>query len=66
MSRQSFTSDFKSKVAIAVLKGHQTVNEIAAEFKVHPTQVSAWKKQLLESSTDVFGKKAFRQPTWLS
>lgn len=55
MKRKTFTSKFKAKVAIEALKGHQTVNQIAAEFEVHPTQVNAWKKQLLESSSDVFG-----------
>ena len=56
MKRKSFTSEFKAKVAIAALKGQQTTNEIAQEFGVHPTQVNTWKKQLLESSSDVFGK----------
>lgn len=56
MKRKSFSSEFKAKVAIAALKGQQTVNEIAAEFGVHPTQVNTWKKQLLDSSADVFAK----------
>jgi len=56
MKRKTFTSKFKAKVAIEALKGHQTVNQIAAEYEVHPSQVNAWKKQLLESSSDVFGK----------
>jgi transposase-like protein len=56
MKRKTFTSDLKAKVAIAALKGHQTTNEIAQEFGVHPTQINTWKKQLLESSSDVFGK----------
>lgn len=56
MKRKTFTSEFKAKVAIEALKGQQTVNEIAQEFGVHPTQENAWKKQLLESSSDVFGK----------
>ena len=56
MKRKTFTSGFKAKVAIAALKGQQTTNEIAQEFGVYPTQVNTWKKQLLESSSDVFGK----------
>ena len=56
MKRKTFTSEFKAKVAIAALKGHQTTNEIAQEFGVHPSQINTWKKQLLESSSDVFGK----------
>jgi transposase len=56
MKRKTFTSDFKAKVAIAALKGHQTTNEIAQEFGVHTSQINTWKKLLLESSSDVFGK----------
>ena len=56
MKRKRFPSEFKAKVAIAALKGQQTVNEIGAEFGVHPSQVNSWKKQLLEGSSDIFGK----------
>lgn len=55
--RRRFTSAFKAKVAVAAIKGHKTVNEIAAEFGVHPNQVTNWKKQLLESAEDAFSKK---------
>ena len=55
--RRKFTSAFKAKVAVAAIKGHKTVNEIATEFGVHPNQVTAWKKQLLESAEDAFSKK---------
>lgn len=56
MKRKKFTSKFKAKVAIEALKGHQTVNQIAAEFDVHPSQVNTWKKPLLEESVDIFSK----------
>ena len=56
MTRKTFTPKFKSKIAIEALKGHQTVNQIASEFGVHASQVNAWKKQLLEESSDIFGK----------
>jgi len=54
MKRKSFSSEFKAKVAIAALKGQQTVNELAAEFGVHPTQVNTWKKQLLDILVGAF------------
>lgn len=56
MKRKTFSSKFKSKVAIEALKGHRTVNQLAAEFDVHPSQINAWKKQLIEGSGELFGK----------
>lgn len=61
MKRKTFTSEFKAKIAIEAIKGQRTINEIAAEFEVHPTQVNAWKKQLLESSAEVFGSGKKKQ-----
>jgi len=42
-------------VAIAAIKGQQTVNEIASEFGVHGSQVNRWKKQALDCMSDIFG-----------
>ena len=65
MKRQKFTSKFKAKVAIEAIKGHRTISEIAAEFGVHVTQVNTWKRQLLNSSMDVFeNKKADTSPSF--
>ena len=61
MKRQKFKPKFKAKVAIEALKGHQTVNQLASEFDVHPSQVNSWKKQLLEESGDIFSKGRQRQ-----
>ena len=56
MKRKTFEAKFKAKVALEALKGHQTINQIASEHDVHPSQVNMWKKQLLEESTDIFSK----------
>ena len=61
MKRKTFPSHFKSKVAIEALKGHKTVNQLAAEFDVHPSQINTWKKQLIEGSSDIFGKGRQKQ-----
>lgn len=52
--RKKHTAEFKSKVALEAVKGLQSVNEIASQFEVSPTQVSAWKKYFLEASVDTF------------
>ena len=36
-------------------KGQETVNRIAAKYEIHPSQVSQWKRQLLDEGTAVFG-----------
>lgn len=38
--RKIFTCTQKAKVALEAMKGTKTVNEIAQEFGVHPTQVN--------------------------
>ena len=61
MARKNFSADFKAKVALEAIKGHLTVNEITAEYGVHPSQINSWKKQLLEASSDIFSRKKQRQ-----
>ncbi len=43
--RRRFTADFKAKVALEALRGDKTIQEIAIRYKVHPNQVSTWKRQ---------------------
>jgi transposase-like protein len=44
--RKIFSSQSKAKIALEAIRGAKTVNEIAQEFGVHPTQVGLWKKEL--------------------
>lgn len=53
-SRRNHSAMFKAKVALAALREDQTLAELAQRFNVHPTQISEWKKQLLERSCEVF------------
>jgi transposase len=57
MAQKTFTAEFKAKVAIAALKGNQTINELTTEFGVHSTQISNWKKQLLDCCKNIFSEK---------
>lgn len=42
--RKTFTPNQKAHIAIAALKGQQSVAQIASENEVHPTQVNQWEK----------------------
>ncbi len=53
-ARRRFTADFKARVALEALRGDRTVQEIAAKHKVHPNQVSTWKRQAIDGLGEVF------------
>jgi transposase-like protein len=57
--RRTFTNKFKAKVAIEAIKGIKTLAQLATEYKVHPNQISDWKKQVLTNAQELFavGKK---------
>jgi transposase-like protein len=55
--RRNHSSAFKAKVALAALKGDKTIAELAAQFEVHPNQITDWKRQLQENASAVFGEK---------
>ena len=56
--RRTHSAEFKSKVALAAIKGDLTMAEMVKKFDVHANQVTEWKKQLLSGAADVFGKSA--------
>src|SRR5581483_890049 len=56
-SRRRHSAEFKFKVALEATKGQKTLNEIASDFGIHPTQVSSWKQELRDA-----GDQVFRQP----
>jgi len=58
MKRRQFTAQFKFQVALDALKGMASINEVASEHEVHPTQVKQWKKQLQEQGAELFSEKA--------
>lgn len=60
--RRSFGAVFKSKVALAAVRGEKTTAELASEFGVHANQISSWKKQLLEGVPELFGDGRRRKP----
>ena len=58
--RRQFTPEQKSRVALAALAGDKTINQVAAQFEVHPTQVKLWRDTAKAAIPEVFtdGRKA--------
>jgi transposase-like protein len=59
--RRSFGAAFKAKVALAACRGEKTTAQLAAEFGVHASQITAWKKQLLAGVVELFEDGRGRQ-----
>ena len=55
--RRHLTAEFKARVAMEALRGLRTINEIAQENELAPTQVTQWKKELENRVAEIFSSK---------
>jgi transposase len=56
--RRNHSATFKAKVAIAAVKGDQTLVQLAERYDVHPNQITQWKTELLQRAAEVFATAA--------
>ena len=59
--KKTYSSKFKSQIALEAIRGDKTIAQIASEHNLHPNQVSLWKKKLLHDASDVFAMKKDKQ-----
>ena len=58
MQRKKHEAALKGRVALEMVKGQRTVNEIAAGYGVHPNLITKWKRQLLDGVPGIFSSRA--------
>lgn len=58
MQKRKFSSAFKAKVALELIKGEQTISSICSKHSIHPTQARKWKDQLSDDINSVFDNPA--------
>lgn len=61
--RRRHGAEFKARVVLEALKGEKTINELASQYEVHPTQIAAWKRRAMEGLSGLFsnGREKDRQ-----
>ncbi len=46
--KKTYTPEFKAKVVLELLREEQTIGQISSKYEVHATQLSRWRKAVVE------------------
>ncbi len=59
--KKTYTAEFKARVVLELLREEQTVGQIASKYEIHATQLSRWRKSVLEGIPELLSDKRKRE-----
>lgn len=54
--RKHYSATFKAEAVKELLKEEKTINQLAAELGIHPSQLKDWKKIVLQGLPELFSR----------
>ena len=58
MSNKKWSAQAKLEIVLKALKSDMTMSDLCQLYQVAPSQVYAWKKELLERGSDIFASSS--------
>jgi transposase len=56
--RKQYSIEYKSKVALAAIRGDGTMAELSRKYGIHANMITKWKQEALDGVKDTFAKKS--------
>jgi transposase len=51
------SANFKAQVALAAIKGDETIAELSKKFGIHPRQIQMWKSEAIKGMENIFNTR---------
>jgi transposase-like protein len=61
--RRQHSAEVKAKVALEAIRGERRIHELAAEYGVHPVQITPWTKVIREEVPKLCSSRRGAKPT---
>lgn len=59
-SRRRFDAELKAKIALEALREDTSISELATRYEIHPNQIYAWKRRMVDGAAQVFSRTTVR------